>query len=100
MLAFVLYSDHHSVFQLSNLIQAQLVPKFSALPGGNVDYENLYPEIKIQLHPEAMVQYGLSANDIANPFYIAKKAYQYVSDLKKRFQARSISPTFKICRRP
>ena len=73
LIRFVVTSDKANVFDMSNFIKAQLYSKFSALPGVQLQYNDIDPVVKIALNPTMLAKYQL---DPQNIFQIINQNYE------------------------
>ncbi len=64
LITFILSSKSLSLFEMSNFIHAELIPKFNTLPGVSVYASDMNPIIKIGLEPSKLAQYHLNLNTV------------------------------------
>ncbi len=66
LLTYMLTSDKLGLFKIDNYIQAQLLPKFSSIPGVKAFSNDQQPTLHISLLPDKLALYHLNASTIAD----------------------------------
>jgi multidrug efflux pump len=65
LIAYMISSEKLTPFEVSNFIQARILPTFKSIPGVSVFSNSFDPTIKIQIHPEALAKYKLNIQTLA-----------------------------------
>ena len=60
LMQYALSSEQLSTFQIYNYIQSQMVPKFSSIPGVDLDVDSMQPTLLINFSPEQLALYNIN----------------------------------------